>query len=69
MISRKKVKRIEERGRREGKKKTMNILADTARQLQIPKADRQAKRQPYYTHGRKRQGAAGSKRVASAFGD
>jgi hypothetical protein len=60
---------MKERGERREKKKTMNILADTARQLQIPKADRQAKRQPYYTHGRKRHGAAGSKRVASAFGD
>lgn len=66
MISR---KREREKGREKEDDEHTYWQTQLDRQLQIPKADRQAKRQPYYTHGRKRQGAAGSKRVASAFGD
>lgn len=51
----------------------MNILADRHTvPSYLHRKQKQTDRQDgiaYYTHGRKKQGAAGSKRVASAFCD
>lgn len=58
---------------RKRKRRRMNILADRHTvPSYLHRKQKQTDRQDgiaYYTHGRKKQGAAGSKRVASAFCD
>ena len=71
---REEVERTKRREWKRGKRKTVMDDGRTSRHTYLAGSTdtEQTDRQdgfPYYTHGRKRQGAAGSKRVASAFVD